>query len=49
MFLLDYQAIKSAYPNNPQRRLEVSFFREALIRIMETEFYLTLISGQRIF
>ena len=49
MFLLDYQAIKSAYPNNPQRRLESSFFREALIRIMETEFYLTLISGQRTF
>ena len=49
MFLLDYQAIRSDHPNDPQMRLELSFFREALVRIMETEFYLTLILGQQRF
>ena len=49
MFLLDYQEIKYAYSDDPRMRLEISFFREALVKIMETEFYLTLILGRRTF
>ena len=49
MFLLDYQAIKSIYSDDPNMRLELSFFREALVKIMETEFSLVLISGHTSF
>ncbi len=49
IFLLDYQVIKSIHPNDPYKRLELSFFREALVNIMETEFYLALISGHTSF
>ena len=48
-FFSDYQNIKSSHPDNPQMRLEVSLYRQALLRIMQTEFYLAVMAGQKSF
>ena len=48
-FFSDYQNIKSSHPDNPQMRLKVSLYRQALLRIMQTEFYLAIMAGQRNF
>ncbi len=48
-FVSDYEAIRSVYSHNLLRRFEVALYREALLRMMKTEFYLTLLSGQKTF
>ena len=46
-FLEDYRSIRAAYPNDPKRRIETTIYREYILNIMETEFYLSLLLGSK--
>ncbi len=45
-FFADYQEIEKNHPHDGQKRLELSLYRNALERMMETEYYLTLILNE---
>ena len=48
-FAKDYAQIQSAHPEDPHERLRLALYREHLFRVMESEFYLSWISGRSSF